>query len=210
MYELESEMIIILGVICFILVRSIFVTIILKKQKQSSWIKETVLFLFIIYILMMISVTLLPLGIRMDGVQLDVRRSINFIPMRDIFHNIKQIGVAYDGDTAFMINLIIRNVGGNILLLMPLGVLVPLLFNRFRSNIRIFLLGFMISAAIEFLQLIEIMLGAVIRTVDIDDIICNVFGIMIGYSIYKILSILVKKYQIHSLLRVFSKTREGQ
>jgi glycopeptide antibiotics resistance protein len=74
----------------------------------------------VIYILMVISVTMFSIVIGMnEGFSF---RSVNLIPLVSIFSEIRQIGTAYGGDSVFMIKLIVRNVGGNILLLMPLGV----------------------------------------------------------------------------------------
>jgi glycopeptide antibiotics resistance protein len=70
---------------------------------------------------MVVSVTLFPIPIGFHSNTENVYRSINVIPLVSIIKSISQIGIAYDGDAQFMIVLIVRNVGGNILLLMPLS-----------------------------------------------------------------------------------------
>lgn len=50
-----------------------------------------------------------------------------------------------------MIGLIVRNVGGNILLLMFLGFLVFILWDKYKKFKNIILLGFFILVSIELL-----------------------------------------------------------
>jgi glycopeptide antibiotics resistance protein len=98
-----------------------------------------------------------------------VFRSINYIPLISIISEISQIGTAYGGDSIFMMKLILRNVGGNILLLMPLGFLATILWDKFRILKRVLLLGLLVSVSIECLQLVELVIGVGIgRTVDIE------------------------------------------
>ncbi|GAA4607515.1 hypothetical protein GCM10023195_28610 [Actinoallomurus liliacearum] len=71
----------------------------------------------------------------------------------------------------------ILEIGGNLALLMPLGVLLPVLFDRFRGVIRLTLTVAVISLAIEAVQ------GLLItgRSFDVDDVILNTAGAMIAY-----------------------------
>jgi glycopeptide antibiotics resistance protein len=68
-------------------------------------------------------------------------------------------------------------IGGNLALLAPLGVLLPLVWTSLRGPIRLALLTGAFSLAIETVQ------GAVVigRAFDIDDVILNVAGVMIAY-----------------------------
>jgi len=148
---------------------------------------------------MVISVTLFPLPI---GFQLNFENLslyINVVPLVSILKQVSQIGVAYDGDVIFMIGLITRNVGGNILLFIPLGFLVPKLWDNFKHFKNAFLLGLGVSISIEFLQLLESLLGGWGRVTDIDDVICNVIGVVLGYYMYKWILFLSEKYQIKGL-----------
>ncbi|MEC1749581.1 VanZ family protein [Bacillus mojavensis] len=47
----------------------------------------------------------------------------------------------------------IRSLGGNLILLLPVGLLFPLLFDKLRNLKRILLTGFFISLFIELTQL---------------------------------------------------------
>ncbi|HWI48223.1 MAG TPA: VanZ family protein, partial [Rummeliibacillus sp.] len=121
---------------------------------------------------------------------------INLIPFVAIIKDVQQIGTAYGGDAGFMLRLILRNVGGNILLLMPLGILSPIMWNKFKQYKNVVLLGFSISIGIECIQFIELIAGGFGRAVDIDDVICNVVGVMLGYIIYKFMFKIADQFQI--------------
>ncbi|MCA0989352.1 VanZ family protein [Guptibacillus algicola] len=75
--------------------------------------------------------------------------------------------------------LILKNIIGNILLFMPLGFLVPLVHRRCRSLFVIAMIGFTISTMIELLQYF-----AAQRIFDIDDILLNGLGAVVGYGVY--------------------------
>jgi glycopeptide antibiotics resistance protein len=54
-------------------------------------------------------------------------------------------------------------------------------------------LGLLVSVSIECLQLVELVIDVGFgRTVDIDDVICNVIGTVIGYLIYNGLTAMEK------------------
>ncbi|MBD1383092.1 VanZ family protein [Metabacillus arenae] len=205
MYLISSRLLIVLGVICYLVGRGILIGIKFKKQKQVNWLKEVISFLFVIYICMVVSVTLFPIPIGFHSNIENVFRLINVIPLKSIINNSSQIGIAYNGDVQFMIGLIVRNVGGNILLLMPLGFLVPILWGKFKQFKKIILLGFVISISIEFLQFFESLAGGWGRITDIDDVICNVSGVILGYFIHKLIFIIVDKYQLKILQNLNSK-----
>jgi hypothetical protein len=70
-------------------------------------------------------------------------------------------------------------IGGNLALLAPLGVLLPVVFTRLRGIIRVTLVAALVSLAIEVAQ------GALIegRAFDADDVILNVAGVILMYLI---------------------------
>ncbi len=180
----------IVGILFYLVGRGIFIGI----KKQVYWLKEIIRFLFVVYLCMVVSVTLFPIPVGFNSEIESIYRTVNLIPLKSIIFNFSQIGIAYGGDTSFMIGLIARNVGGNILLLMPLGFFVPLLWNKLNRFKSIFLVGFSVSISIELLQYIEPKSGGWGRVTDIDDVICNVFGVIIGYLIYKMVFKLVNKF----------------
>lgn len=78
-----------------------------------------------------------------------------------------------------------RLIGGNFLLLTPLGILIPAIHRRFGTP-QMFLTALFSSLGIEALQFLgNIFSGNIIRTVEIDDIILNVLGCMAAYALYR-------------------------
>ncbi|KLA31876.1 hypothetical protein B4077_2636 [Bacillus cereus] len=158
---------------------------------------------------MVVAVTLFPIPIGFPTSIEHIRLSINIIPFVSIIKDIWKIGITYDGDVLFMIGIIVRNVGGNILLFMPLGFLAPIIWDTFKKFKNTILLGFAISISIELLQLIESLFSGWGRITDIDDVICNVLGSIVGYFIYKITLILASKLNIQVLDKTNSKGVES-
>ncbi len=68
-------------------------------------------------------------------------------------------------------------IGGNLLLLAPLGVLPPLVSRRMRGPLRLTLLAALVSLCIETVQGLAVS-G---RTFDVDDIILNAAGALLAY-----------------------------
>ncbi|MFD0691717.1 VanZ family protein [Actinomadura fibrosa] len=68
-------------------------------------------------------------------------------------------------------------IGGNLALLAPLGVLLPIVWRTLRGPLRLALVAGMFSLAIEITQGMFVM-G---RAFDIDDVILNVAGVVIAY-----------------------------
>ncbi|MCY9062235.1 VanZ family protein [Bacillus inaquosorum] len=108
----------------------------------------------------------------------------NFIPFYfivDVYHE----GLQY---------YVIRSIGGNLILLLPVGLLFPLLFKKLNNVKRILLTGFFISLFIELAQLsISVYIRSVYRSFDVDDLILNTLGTVIGYWLFFILSMFYKR-----------------
>ena len=77
-------------------------------------------------------------------------------------------------------NVIDRSFFLNILMLIPLGFLVPLIWKDYRKWNKTILLGAGFSLMIEISQLVTT------RATDINDLIANTIGTLIGYVIWKI------------------------
>ena len=75
----------------------------------------------------------------------------------------------------------------NIILFIPLGFFLPLLYKNYNRVNRVVLTGFLFSISIETVQMFG--MGAT----DINDLITNTVGTCLGYYIYKVLSKLVRK-----------------
>ncbi len=71
----------------------------------------------------------------------------------------------------------VKQIGGNVVLGMPFGVLLPALFPRARGLVRVVLVTALVMVIVESIQ------GTIVegRAFDIDDVILNTSGALIGY-----------------------------
>ncbi|MFF1318353.1 MULTISPECIES: VanZ family protein [Streptomyces] len=71
----------------------------------------------------------------------------------------------------------VKQIGGNVLLGVPFGVLVPVIAPRTRGLLRVLLLTATVMLLVEFAQ------GALVtgRAFDVDDVILNTTGALVGY-----------------------------
>jgi glycopeptide antibiotics resistance protein len=93
----------------------------------------------------------------------------NFVPFKTLGVMVGQV------DT-----FVIQNILGNVFLFIPLGILLPILIPSVASFSRISIAGIALSAMYEVIQLIK-----VYGIFDVDDIILNSIGAVIGFIIYK-------------------------
>lgn len=76
----------------------------------------------------------------------------------------------------------LKNTILNIILFVPLGIMLPFLWRKFRTLRATMLFGFGMSLSIEILQILTY------RATDINDLIANTFGTVLGYFIFRVLS----------------------
>jgi len=153
-----------------------------KNKPQTSAQKELILFFFFIWMVFILMLTLYPLP--MTEIKVPGAKGINFIPLENMA---KEFSETSQKKREFMRGHFLENVVGNVFLFLPLGILLPLISKRFKSFIRIFLFGLLFSLSIEILQWISRQYG-VYRSVDIDDVILNVIGIVGGLIIVRMFS----------------------
>lgn len=166
----------------------------LKKIKKKNFKREFIINIFFLYFLILINLTICKMS--MLQIDLDNNFYINYVPLietiRMFNNNFMGIGNA------------LYNVIGNILLFIPFGFLIPLLFNKKNKFFIITLYGFLTSVLIEIIQLFTSF-----NTTDIDDIIFNTLGAVIGYFIFNIFYYLVKKTKLGQLVRAITSSFNG-
>lgn len=86
--------------------------------------------------------------------------------------------------------LIFKNIIGNVILFLPFGLLLPLIFRKLNSWRFMFVAGFCTSFLIEVLQYEYFK-----RIFDIDDIFLNGIGAMTGLFVYKFLAVLFRFFE---------------
>lgn len=74
----------------------------------------------------------------------------------------------------------LMNLLGNIIAFMPFGILVPMISQKERRTYMIFLLTLEFSLIIEVIQLFTTR-----GSFDVDDLLLNVGGGLLGYTVYK-------------------------
>ena len=150
------------------------------KQIRS---KKILISLFIVYITVVVSITIFPIIIDPELMPMN-DRSIVLIPFSTITNLI---------ENATLWTVVLQIIG-NIIMTIPYGVFIPFMVKKKRwYNYLVYTLIF--PLAIELTQLIIcVSTNSFYRTVDIDDVILNSIGIIIGYGIYKILPKFVKEY----------------
>lgn len=100
--------------------------------------------------------------------------NVNFIPFKTIIFYAKAEHVNTD--------IAINNLMGNFVLLLPLGLLLPFLFKRCQTLTSIAAVAFGVSALIEVIQFI-----LQIGMADVDDILLNTIGAIVGFYGYKVI-----------------------
>lgn len=131
---------------------------ILKILKRDTFLKSRKYLyremLLATYLLVLLKTT----GITWDGWQSQEWISFNFIPF-----------VTQDPLSIVL----------NVLLFIPFGILLPLTFYKMRKWTKVLLAGLIFITAVELMQLL--FFG---RTFDIDDLLSNLSGVIIGYGVF--------------------------
>lgn len=107
--------------------------------------------------------------------------SYNLIPFKEI----KRFWVNREllGTMAVMLNL-----GGNVAAFIPFGAILPVLNRHTRGFFRIGLLSFEFSLVVETIQLIS-----KVGSFDVDDLLLNTLGGLIGYAVFAVCNYLRRK-----------------
>jgi glycopeptide antibiotics resistance protein len=100
----------------------------------------------------------------------------NAVPLATLRHQLE------GGITGFEL----RQVIGNLLLLLPLGIYGPILTPGLRSVAAILLAGVGVAAIIELGQLaVATLYGFPLRVADVDDVLLNTIGVLAGYVLWR-------------------------
>ena len=107
----------------------------------------------------------------------------NFIPFKTITY---YLFLAND----INFNIRVENLTGNIIGFVPFGFILPLLTSKFHSFKKVTMATFYLSLTFELLQLIF-----KFGSFDVDDLILNTLGGMIGYIPIKLVSMYINRRQ---------------
>lgn len=167
----------------------------LKKLKEKNTKREISISIFFIYFLILINLTICKMSAL--SISFEHNSHINYIPLietvRMFQHNILGAPNA------------IFNVIGNILAFLPLGFFIPLLFEKKNKIGVIALYGFLTSLLIETIQYFT-----AYNLTDIDDIIFNTLGAILGYVSFNIIYNIFKKTTLGGLVRNVTSNFDGR
>lgn len=164
MLELKEQMLLVIEYSWPMIVMAIIVAITirvgyLKKNKEKAILyKEIFNLLFILYILCLFN------AVTYQDVSWS---SSNIVLFKEIFRYDLGSGLFY------------RNIFGNLLLFLPYGLYITYYLDL-KKPMPVLIYAFIISLSIELIQSI---IG---RVFDVDDILLNVLGALLGYFIYRL------------------------
>lgn len=127
-----------------------------KYPMKSAMPHRVAVHVFCLNLVFVLSVTAIP-----DMYHLTLDTAINTVPFADLFTNFHQYAL-------------------NILLFVPTGLLLPMLWQRFEKLPITLIWGFFFSLSIEAIQLLNN------RITDIDDLLMNTAGILSGYCLCRL------------------------
>ena len=148
------------------------------KTKAFSWTREAQLLLVYICLVVVVRLTFFPFS-KVDGnVQPLLFDAANILPFRLNFVPFVNL-MDYEIRREALLNVI-----GNSFLFLPVGIVFPIVYRKLNTHWKVIAAGVGTSLSIEILQLLFFD-----RVTDIDDLILNSAGYLLGYGIY----LLVKK-----------------
>ena len=160
-----------------------------KKRgfEWREWLHEMGIFVLVLVMIGLFSQTILP----KNGLAEPSIEHVNlefFRVFRETYNAIIYLGFW----EPFYINFL-----GNIILFVPLGFLLPLLFKKLENGLFTVLIALSVSLFIEIMQLPQH------RSSDVDDLWLNSLGALVGFIIYRIL-----KYKYPAFTRLFKKLKD--
>lgn len=123
------------------------------------------------HVLAVISLVFFPLPVQ--GIDYDDPLKVQLVPFETIYETFFISGGYYLSEVA--------HIFGNVLMFLPLGFYLPLISRRVTGLKQVFFFILVSSLLIEFMQLLLSFVVGPYRSVDIDDLILNTLGGVLGY-----------------------------
>ena len=143
------------------------------KDRKLDWKRELQLLLVYICLVVVVRFTFCPFG-KVDGkippLLFDAEKIF------PLWINFKPFVYWFDYPT---MKEVLLNLIGNTAMFVPLGIVWPAVFRRLNTHGKVIVAGFGVSLTIEILQL-----PFFSRATDIDDLILNTLGFLMGYGVY--------------------------
>lgn len=174
---MKIQILIYVGIFSFFIIP--FFILIRYKKIKDNWIHEINLLLFILSIYLILCITVFPTFLMVDQkvyvAYIKESSHNNIIP----FHTIK--GLFKLLKKGIYLNYVYSNLIGNLLLFLPFALFFKLTYN-FKGR-WILIISILFSLIIELIQI------PLMRIADIDDIILNSLGALIGLGVASMLKL---------------------
>lgn len=150
------------------------------KKKEANKLKTIGILLFILYIIFLIY--FLFFAESMGRTMCDREYTYNLV----LFKEIKRF-IIYRKELGMI--AVFTNIFGNIICFIPFGSMLPLLSRKMRKMSLTTLVSFELSLVIEVTQLL-----LKVGSFDVDDLLLNTIGGLIGYLLYDIAITIYRKW----------------
>ena len=180
MYSFELHGLFIFGLPIWIIIRGLTIARKRKNGIEFNIGDEIFTNLFVVYLFLLIGITILPIYIgglpHLQELSFIDRCNIHFVPFIEYFKG----GIYF--------RTIIRNIIGNLLLLVPFILYLCAKYEKIRNLKSSAKTALLISLSIEITQLaMNILALADMRAVHVEDLILNTVGGIVAWYIFKIL-----------------------
>lgn len=143
-------------------------------KRKGNWLQISSLIFMAFYTAILVNSTVFPFYFD-TNIFKPGSPSVSLIPFKSIFEMCQHISMRNA----------IRQLLGNIVLFVPLGFLTPIFSRKMRRPLATVILALSVSICIELVQLFtSLITGIPCRVVDIDDVILNTLGGIVGYFVY--------------------------
>lgn len=181
LYQLAKPMLMILATVIPVwwLLRAVYRSV--ANKGPLSLQRESQQSIFLAYLVCLLCITLYP--IPLVRIQSHGFSQVNLVPVKRTFSELSAI---LHSDRKWLAFRSLQNIIGNLLLFIPLGLFLPKIL-AIRSFLSVFLIAGLFSLGIESAQYL-LRHFRIYRSVDIDDIILNTLGALIGLGLYVLIS----------------------
>ena len=161
------------GIILIVACRSL----IKNGYKINLPVSYPVLLIMLCYFVSVAAITIVPLPFS----ERYTRTTINLIP---VVNTAKNLIDPLKKQSRLLAADVFENILGNLIMFIPFGILFPMINRRLASYKRVIVFAAIGSALIEVAQYFSKYINNY-RQVDIDDVILNTLGAVVGFCIYK-------------------------
>lgn len=156
------------------------------ERRPTAPRRRTLLWLFAGYCFVMLYLLFFSRSVQFDLYGLTYRdylkEHINLIPLQTVRLMLRgAISRLQRSGDPYLLHFAIKNLGGNILLFVPLGLFLPCIWKRLRRYLQFLLTVVCVIAAVETVQLLS-----TLGSMDVDDLLLNVLGASVGFGIWRL------------------------